>query len=132
MYINIESRPQITQKSFASFFDVKSTQDVVVSLFNLNKTDFISNKENSLSHVYEQISDVNLYDSQKDIVSPFRNIVNKLSGNAYVSAPVLVSNYPVKQKVKDFYCTDTITRNSIIMQECSAETIKNSTNFYNN
>ncbi len=132
MYINVESRPQMTQKSFASFFDVKSTQDVVVSLFNLNKTDFMSNKENSLSHVYEQISDVSLYDSQKDIVSPFRSIVNKLSANSYISTPVLVSNYPVKQKIKDFYCTDTITRNSIIMQECSAETIKNSTNFYNN
>jgi NADH-quinone oxidoreductase chain G len=132
MYMNIEARPQMTQKSFASFFDVKSTQDVVVSLFNLNKTDFISNKENTLSHVYEQISDASLYDSQKDMISPFRSIVNKLFGNNFISSPVLVSNYPVKQKVKDFYCTDTITRNSIIMQECSAETIKNSTNFYNN
>ncbi len=132
VYINLEGRPQITQKSFASFFDVKSTTDIVVSLFNLNKSDLIKTKENSLSHIYEQISDVSLYDSQKDIISPFNYIVNKMSDNSYISTPVTISNYPLKQKIKDFYCTDTITRNSLIMQECSSETIKNSTNFYNN
>ncbi len=132
LYINLESRAQMTQKSFASFFDVKNTQDIIVSLFNLNKSDLNTNKENSLSHIYEQVSNVSLYDSQKDIVSPFNYIVNKLAKNNYVSSSVLVSNYPLKQKIKDFYCTDTITRNSLIMQECSSETIKNSTNFYNN
>ncbi len=132
VYINLEARPQMTQKSFASFFDVKSTQDIVVSMFNLNKTDLNSTTENSLSHIVEQISNVNLYDSQKEFVSPFKTIVNKLSENDYISNPVSISTYPVKQKIKDFYCTDTITRNSVIMQECSSEIIKNSTNFYNN
>jgi NADH dehydrogenase (ubiquinone) Fe-S protein 1 len=131
-YINIEARPQMTQKSFASFFDVKSTQDIVVSMFNLNKADLNSTTENSLSHIIEQISNVNLYDSQKEFVSPFKTIVNKISGNDYISNSVSISTYPVKQKIKDFYCTDTITRNSVIMQECSSEIIKNSTNFYNN
>ncbi len=132
IYMNVESRPQMTQKSFASFFDVKSTQDVVVSMFDLNKKDLTSNTENSFSHVYEQISNIDLYDSQKNNISPFRSLVTKLSKNCYVNNPVLVSKYPIKQKIKDFYCTDTITRNSMIMQECSTEVIKNSTNFYNN
>jgi len=132
VYINVEARPQMTQKSFASFFDVKSTQDLVVSMFNLNKADLTSNNENSLSHIVEQISNVNLYDSQKEIVSPFKSIVNNLLKNDNISTSVLISTYPVKQKIKDFYCTDTITRNSVIMQECSSEIIKNSTNFYNN
>lgn len=132
VYINVEARPQMTQKSFASFFDVKSTQDLVVSMFNLNKADLNSNNENSLSHIVEQISNVDLYDSQKEIISPFKNIVNNLLKNDNISTPVFISTYPVKQKIKDFYCTDTITRNSVIMQECSSEIIKNSTNFYNN
>ncbi len=128
VYINTENRPQKTQKSFVSFFNVKSVREIIMSIFNLdiNKK---SLTENYFSHINEMIADGEKYNSLKNNISPFSSIKHSL--NNYVSG-VLISKYPLKQKVKDFYCTDTFTRNSIIMQECSSEVSKNSINFYKN
>ncbi len=128
VYINAENRPQKTQKSFVSFFNVKSLKDIVMAIFNTNLT-VLNSKENYLSHIKEMLENGEKYSSLKTISSPFESI--KYSFAKY-NNPVQISKYPVKQKIKDFYCTDTFTRNSIIMQECSSEVIKNSVNFYKN
>lgn len=130
LYINIEARPQKTKKSFVSFFEVKSTQDTILSMFNLNKNDIQKSKETYFSHIVEQANDNSLYDNNKNIVSPYIFILNQLYKNAYISAPVNISKYPLKQKIKNFYSTDTITKNSFIMQDCANESKKNFSNFY--
>lgn len=127
-YINVENRPQKTQKSFASFFNVKSVKDIIMSIFNVDLNKDLSN-ENYFSHINEMIADGEKYNSLKNSISPFNSIKHSL--NSYTNG-VLISKYPLKQKIKDFYCTDTFTRNSIIMQECSSEVSKNSINFYKN
>ncbi len=129
IYINTENRPQKTQKSFVSFFNVKSTKDIIKSIFNVENDIFRSSSENYLSYINEILTNSEKFDSLKVSLSPFTSIKNAF---AHYNIHSQVSNYPVKQKIKDFYCTDTFTRNSIIMQECSAEVSKNSSNFYNN
>jgi len=128
VYINTENRPQKTQKSFVSFFNVKSIKEIIMSIFNVDLHKNSSN-ENYFSHINEMIADGEKYNSLKNNISPFNSIKHSL--NNYASG-VLISKYPLKQKVKDFYCTDTFTRNSIIMQECASEVSKNSINFYKN
>ena len=128
-YINLENRPQKTQKSFASFFNVKSVKDLVLSMFNLYSNTLSSSKDNYFSHINEILADGEKYNSLKDNNSPI--IAVKENFLKYTNK-VQISKYPLKQKIKDFYCTDTFTRNSITMQECSSEIIKNSINFYKN
>ncbi len=128
IYINMENRPQKTQKSFVSFFNVKSVKEIIMSLFNTDINNNLST-ENYFSHINEMIADGEKYSSLKNSISPFNSI--KKAFNSYTNG-VLISKYPLKQKIKDFYCTDTFTRNSIIMQECSSEVTKNSINFYKN
>ena len=128
VYINVENRPQKTQKSFVSFFNVKSVKETIVSMFNADSIKDAST-ENYFSHINEMIADGEKYNSLKSINSPFNSIKHLLNG---YSNGVLISKYPLKQKIKDFYCTDTFTKNSIIMQECASEVSKNSINFYKN
>lgn len=130
VYLNLESRAQKTQKSFSSFFDAKDSFSTIVSMSNLTKADVLSSKENYLSSTLEQVQNSDLYASLKDLNSPFQSVVKNISANKLTNYPSSLSKYPLKQKLKDFYSSDTMTRNSFIMQECSAETQKNSTNFY--
>lgn len=129
-YFNLEARPQKTQKAFTTFFDAKSTFDIVGSIFNIQNSEINLAKENFLTSSYEQIVRADLYSNLKDNQSPFSSIVKKIVGNKLTAYPISLSKYPMKQKLKDFYSSDTITRNSNIMQECSSELKHSFTNFY--
>lgn len=129
-YFNLEARPQKTQKSFSTFFDAKSTSDIVGSVFNIQNSDINSVKETFLTSIHEQIERADLYNSLKDLKSPFISVMKTLRDNKLTAYPISLSKYPIKQKLKDFYSSDTITRNSNIMQECSSELKHSFTNFY--
>lgn len=129
-YFNLEARPQKTQKSFSTFFDAKSTADIVGSIFNIQNSDITSVKETFLTSIHEQIERADLYSSLKDTKSPFISVMKTLRDNKLTAYPISLSKYPIKQKSKDFYLSDTITRNSNIMQECSSELKHSFTNFY--
>lgn len=129
-YLNIEARPQKTQKSFSTFFDAKSTFDIVGSIFNIKNDEISLQKETFLTSIFEQIERADLYSNLKDVKSPFVSVLKTVSTNKLTSYPISLSKYPVKQKLKDFYSSDVITRNSNIMKECSAELKNSFTNFY--
>lgn len=129
-YLNLEARPQKTQKSFSAFFDARSTSDIIGSIFNTQKSDIDSVKENFLTSIHEQIEHADLYNSLKDTKSPFVSVMKTIRDNKLTAYPISLSKYPIKQKLKDFYLNDTITRNSNIMQECSSELKYSFTNFY--
>jgi NADH-quinone oxidoreductase chain G len=130
IYLNLEARPQKTQKSFATFFDVKSTFNTITSSFNLAKSEINLTTENYTSAILEQTQNLDLYSSLKTLKSPFKFIVKNIGLNTLTNSLVSVSTYPIKQKLKNFYCSDLLTKNSLIMQECSKESTKNVTNFY--
>ncbi|HNF29017.1 MAG TPA: NADH-quinone oxidoreductase subunit NuoG [Chitinophagaceae bacterium] len=128
IFINLEARPQKTQKAFHSFFDARKSVDIILAIFNLNYDIIKTKVENYYSFVFEQVSNLELYSSLKTIKSPFNFVTKQIS--IKTSTPVVISKYFIKQKSKDFYCFDTFTRNSITMQNCSSEVKKNQTNFY--
>lgn len=129
-YFNLEARPQKTQKSFSTFFDAKSTSDIVGSIFNIQNSDINSVKETFLTSIHEQIERADLYNSLKETKSPFISVMKTIRDNKLTAYPISLSKYPIKQKLKDFYSSDTVTRNSSIMQECSSELKHSFNNFY--
>lgn len=129
VYISLEGRPQKTQKSFASFFDVKSSFDTVASLFNVSNSDLIESKENYLSATVEQVKNADLYASLKETKSPFKHVLSTFTKQKLIAYPVSISKYPVKQKQKNFYCSDTLTLNSQTMALCSVDSKRSFTNF---
>jgi NADH dehydrogenase (ubiquinone) Fe-S protein 1 len=118
MHLNVEHRFQKTYKSVTSSVNSRSVKDIVSSIFETNLP-----VSQSISNLLELSAHPELYTTLKDQNS-FIDIV-KNSGSS-----VIISKYPIKQKIKDFYCTDNLTKNSILMQNCSNETIKVSKNFY--
>ena len=131
IYINLEARPQKTLKSFLSFFNVKKSEEIILSMFNLNKENNI-NTETYLSSTFEQIKNNSLYSSIYNLKSPLKQVIKNIFFNKVNNSTVYLSKYPIKQKVKNYFISDTSTKNSGIMTKCSLEIIKNSTNFYQN
>jgi hypothetical protein len=70
------------------------------------------------------------------VLSPklFKSIQNKFSslrGGAtnYLSSINLVSEYPIKSTIEDFYRSTNMSKNSITMAKCSQEQVKTINNF---
>ncbi len=118
MHLSVEHRFQKTYKSVTSSVNSRAIKDIVSSIFETTLP-----VSQSISSLLEVSAHPELYATLKDQNS-FIDIV-KNSGSS-----VIISKYPIKQKIKDFYCTDNLTKNSILMQNCSNETIKVSKNFY--
>lgn len=118
MHLSVEHRFQKTYKSVTSSVNSRSVKDIISSMFETNLP-----VSQSISSLLEVSSHPELYTTLKDKDS-FIDIIRD-SGSS-----VIISKYPIKQKIKDFYCTDNLTKNSILMQNCSNETIKVSKNFY--
>lgn len=118
MHLSVEHRFQKTYKSVTSSVNSRSIKDIVSSIFETNLP-----VSKSISSLLEISAHPELYTTLKDQNS-FIDIVKNSDSS------VIISKYPIKQKIKDFYCTDNLTKNSILMQNCSNETIKISKNFY--
>jgi NADH-quinone oxidoreductase chain G len=118
MHLSVEHRFQKTYKSVTSSVNSRAIKDIVSSIFET-----ILPVSQSISNLLEVSAHPELYATLKDQNSLIDIVKN--SGSS-----VIISKYPIKQKIKDFYCTDNLTKNSILMQNCSNETIKVSKNFY--
>lgn len=118
MHLNVEHRLQKTYKSVTSSINSRSAKDIISSIFETN----LPNSQ-SISNLVEVITHPELYTTLKTENSMIDIVKDSDSS-------VIISKYPIKQKIKDFYCTDNLTKNSILMQNCSNETIKVSKNFY--
>jgi NADH-quinone oxidoreductase chain G len=126
IYINLEERPQKTKKSFKTFFDSRKVVDILSSIFNVQN---VIKKENYLSSTLEQVLNLELFNSLDKISSPFKFVVKNITLQRLFF--VSISKYAFKQKLKDFYCSDTFTLNSKIMVKCHDYANKNFINFYN-
>lgn len=117
-HLSIEHRLQKTQKSVTSSINSRAVQDIIASIFNVNQSTF-----KAASSLFEVSQNPELYSTLKD------NKMSLIDTIKDSDSKVVISKYPIKIKIKDFYCTDNLTKNSILMQNCSNETIKESTNF---
>jgi len=118
MHLNVEHRLQKTYKSVTSSLNSRSANDIISSIFETTLP-----LSQSISSLVEVTTHPELYTTLKNENS----IIDIVKDS---DSSIIISKYPIKQKIKDFYCTDNLTKNSILMQNCSNETIKVSKNFY--
>jgi NADH dehydrogenase/NADH:ubiquinone oxidoreductase subunit G len=117
-HMNVEHRLQKTQKSVTSSVNSRSLKDIISSIFETSELSF-----KAASSLMEVSQNPELYSTLKETENSFIDTIQDSNSK------ILISKYPIKIKIKDFYCTDNLTKNSILMQNCSNETIKESTNF---
>lgn len=128
IYLNLEHRPQKTQKISSIFPNTKSLKDIIYSINNSNYTAFRNKYENYFTFLQESLNNLEKYDFIKKLFSPIPKInkVFKTFGDS-----VTILKYPIKQKIKNYYFTDNFTKNSEIMKRCFDEQSKNFINFDN-
>lgn len=120
--LNLEGRPQKTQKIFNGFFDGRSFRSVLTASFQVEG---IHTSHNSLNFLKEYISQPNSFDSgnKKFIFNSSINFNNNLSSSFYVKKSIN------KLFIEDFYLTNKSTRNSSVMNEASKTLHSTSSNF---
>lgn len=121
-YINLEHRPQKTKKVLEISKGCKDFSSVLYSCFNSNEI-----KNSHLNYLYEQTHNCNKFDTlNKELNQKLVNNMQKIETKHRI---LKISKYPLFQKFKNFYLTDTFSRNSQIMKSCSNEIITNFSNF---
>lgn len=121
-YINLEQRPQKTNKTFSSYFDSKSLNSILTSTFENFKMKTKIN--NHWSFINEIIINYWLFDEINKIYAT----LNYKSIN-FLKHIQQLSKYPTKSNLEDFYCSNKYTKNSINMLQCSQQIRTIRTNF---
>ena len=119
-FVNLEQRPQKSLKTLGNVEDARSTKNILLSMY---------------PSVFEKR--LSFLDFLNEIVlTPklFKSIQNKFSSLGcgapnYLSRINLVSKYPIKSTVEDFYRSTNMSKNSITMAKCSQEQRKTTNNF---
>lgn len=118
-YLNIEHRLQKTYKSVTSSVNSRSLKKIISSVFEKNLPSLCVTES-----LVETNTKPEIYSTLKNPKISFIKSIHNRNSN------IIISKYPIKTKIKDFYCTDNLTKNSILMQNCSNQYIKLSNNFY--
>jgi NADH-quinone oxidoreductase chain G len=126
-FLNIEHKPQTTNIVFTPLFDSRNIKSILKGLFESIHFDCEQKKKNlSDSYILELVKNPEKYEKIKNLQLIFDQIELKVNENFKYTK---VSHYPIFQKLKNFYGTDTMTRNSQILQQCNNEVLNNYTNF---
>jgi len=114
IFLNFEQRPQEAFKVFTSKGNSRSFFDLLVCLFDVSLP-------NSSRYLNEVLKDSKLFDNNEKI---FSNI--SLSN---LNITNLISTYPFKSIVEDYYSSNKTTKKSLVMSQCSQEHRKSAINF---
>lgn len=120
--LNLEGRPQKTQKTFESFFNARSVKSILVSICNMESYSACSRPY--LDFLYEVLDNPEKFESLNS-----KLLIKGQSMKASFSNLNIISNYPMKSSIEDFYCSNVLTRNSLTMLKCSQLRRNTSTNF---
>lgn len=121
IYLNLEQRPQQTQKILVSSFENRSPLRILKSIFDI-KNDYVrSSFMGFLSEILEKENKFELLNNKLLKTFPIfsKNRVDRS----------FISNYPLKSNLEDFYCSNRLTKNSLVMLKCSQALRKNTNNF---
>lgn len=122
VFLNLEQRPQKTNRTFSSYFDARSLNNILTSTFENFK---MQNKNNNhWNFLNEIIENYWLFDE----INKIYGTLNYKSINFFKHIEQL-SKYPTKSNLEDFYCSNKSTRNSINMLQCSQQIRTIRTNF---
>lgn len=118
--LNLEQRPQKTNKTFDSFFNARSIKNILLSIFNMK-----NDKNNaSLGFIYEILENSEKFESLNTKLLTQKQLLEK-----YNDSFSTIVVYPTKPSIEDFYCSNVFTRNSLVMLQCSQLKRNNFTNF---
>lgn len=122
--LNLEQRPQKTSTIFNSFFDARRLKNILLSLFSKKESELIFLKDHS-NFLTEMTNNLNLFDNRQ-------NLYSKLCFNEknYLNNSKFLYKYPIKSNLEDFYRSNTLTKNSKLMQQSSQFLRLNSNNFH--
>lgn len=119
--LNLEHRPQKTQKTFNGFFDGRSLKSVLCASFQVDGSKKTSRYAAFLTEILDTPS----------IFDTFNRKFSFIAGSYLygVSSPFFVKKSINKLSVEDFYLTNKLTKNSFAMQESSKVLHEASNNF---
>ena len=120
IFLNLEGRPQKTNRTFSTFFNAQSVRDIFKAIFNFNDK-YIVEKNNYFKFLLEIIHSPQKFELKNRVLTPI--IFNK--------DLAVVQTYPIKASMEDFYLSNKFTKNSLVMGQCSQGVRKTTTNFYN-
>lgn len=121
IFHNLENRPQKSLKTLSLIGDTRSVKDIVKT-FNVQEIE--QKREASFDYVLEIIQVSKLFTSLKNKILNHKNAKVSIKENKSI-----ISLYPLKSTIENFYVTNKFTRYSPLMVDCSKETIKKATNF---
>ena len=124
IFINLEQRSQKTLKTLPGIGDSRDVKKILISLYpEIEKSQIIKNSKFSV-FFDEIINNPKLFQSLSNKYSK-----ENLFDSKFISQRSLVSNYPLKSSLEDFYRSNSFTKNSPTMAQCSQENRKESNNF---
>ena len=123
-FINLEERSQKTLKSLLGIGDSRDVKKILVSLYPEIKKSQVSLNSNCYEFFNEIINNPKVF---KNLSNKFSN--ENLFESKYVGQKNLVSKYPLKSSLEDFYRSNVFTKNSLTMAQCSQENRKGFNNF---
>ena len=123
-FINLEERSQKTLKSLPGIGDSRDVKKFLVSLYPEIKKSQVSLNSNCYEFFNEIINNPKVF---KNLSNKFSN--ENLFESKYVDQKNLVSKYPLKSSLEDFYRSNVFTKNSLTMAQCSQENRKGFNNF---
>jgi len=124
IFINLEQRAQKTLKSLPGIGDSRDVKKILISLYpEIQKSQVEENSKTSL-----------FFDEIINNPKLFQSLSNKYSkaglfNSKFINRNSLVSNYPLKASLEDFYRSNSFTKNSPTMAQCSQENRNESNNF---
>jgi len=118
--LNLEDRPQKTEKIFYNNKEAKNLRNILRSTLKIQNY-----KGNFNVFNHEMSNNIQKYDSllkntNKKLIKQLNNSITKLY--------TIAKKYPFFIKNKNFYCSDTFTKNSEILTNCFNEIFKNHKN----
>jgi NADH-quinone oxidoreductase chain G len=123
IYLNLEGRAQKTEVVFKNPIEAKSVKSIIPILFNPNSAEKNRSNSNNLLYIDEIIKCPNIFNSIKCLF--LRDFLKKSCKNIVRK----IYNYPLKSNKEDFYLSNSISRHSLIMSNCSSILRKESNNF---
>ena len=121
-HLNLEFRPQTAYKVFEKLNNAFNFNDFLDVLIFENKS-FIISSFKSNTYIDELLKSTHLFNALSIVFSGlYSTHQNKVK---------LLSTYPIKAALEDFYSDTKETKNSLIMNSCSLNIRNNSLNFLN-
>jgi NADH dehydrogenase/NADH:ubiquinone oxidoreductase subunit G len=122
--LNLEQRPQKTQNIITNSFDIKNIEmnfKAILKIENLNQSNNFC-----FAFIYETLKDSKKFNKVKNNISLKKKLLE-----TQIRSTTLVSRYSFKSIVEDFYSSNRLVKNSLLMQKASQVTriVNNSWSF---